>query len=209
MEQLIDLLDENSCLWDVSNKDYYLRKKRERAYKQIEEKLGTETAVIKAKTTTSRQRCWQLLRSFACTTQQVPTTPNIVWPNNVVTCCIRLHGPLRLQQVSGQKRSRKLKTPRKFSVIYPRKQRRLSPFVRSVAILGFHPLISTSPPFLPICFLVFSMISFGHSIFCYKRYFQLRQSTEMIWNDIFLLLTFYLKCFRKCCHESDVREEQC
>ena len=24
MDQLIDLLDENSCLWDVSNKDYYL-----------------------------------------------------------------------------------------------------------------------------------------------------------------------------------------
>ena len=24
-----------------------------------------------------RQQCWQLLRSFACTTQKVPTTPNI------------------------------------------------------------------------------------------------------------------------------------
>ena len=47
VEQLIDLLEENSCLWDVSNKDYYLRKKRERAYKQIEEKLGTERAVKK------------------------------------------------------------------------------------------------------------------------------------------------------------------
>ena len=52
VEQLIDLLEENSCLWDVSNKDYYLRKNHERAYKQIEEKLGTETAVIKAKVTT-------------------------------------------------------------------------------------------------------------------------------------------------------------
>ena len=41
MEQLIDL-DENSCLRDVSNKDYYLRKKRERDYKQIEVKLETE-----------------------------------------------------------------------------------------------------------------------------------------------------------------------
>ena len=67
VEQLIDLLEENSCLWDVSNKDYnYFRKKRERAYKQIEleEKLGTE----RAKITTLRQQCWQLLRSFACTT---------------------------------------------------------------------------------------------------------------------------------------------
>ena len=49
MEQLIDHLEENSRLWDVSNKDYYLRKKRERAYKQREEKLGTERAVIEAK----------------------------------------------------------------------------------------------------------------------------------------------------------------
>ena len=45
VEQLIDLLEENFCLWDVSNIDYYLRKKRERAYKQIEEKFGTERAV--------------------------------------------------------------------------------------------------------------------------------------------------------------------
>ena len=68
--------------------------KRERAYKQIEEKLRTERAVIQAKITTIRQQCWQLLRSFACATQQVPTTPNIVGPNNVVACCVRLHGPL-------------------------------------------------------------------------------------------------------------------
>ena len=74
VEQLIDLLEENSCLWDVSNKDYLLRKKRERAYKQIEEMLGTERAVIKAKISTLRQQCWQLLRSFACTTQQVSTS---------------------------------------------------------------------------------------------------------------------------------------
>ena len=64
VEQLIDL-EENSCLWDVSNKDYYLRKKRERAYKQIEEKLGTERAAIKAKIT------------------------NLA--NNVGSCCVRLH----------------------------------------------------------------------------------------------------------------------
>ena len=25
-----------------------------------------------------RQQCWQLLHLFVCTTQQVPTTPNIV-----------------------------------------------------------------------------------------------------------------------------------
>ena len=76
VEQLIDLLEENVCLWDVSNKDYYLRKKRERAHKQIEEKLRTERAAIKAKITNLRQQCWQLLRSFAYTTQQVPTSAN-------------------------------------------------------------------------------------------------------------------------------------
>ena len=93
MEQLIDL-EENSCLWNVSNKDYYLRKKRERAYKQIEEKLGTERAVIKAKITTLRQQCWPLLRPCAYTTQQVPITPNNIGSNNAVTCCVRLRGPL-------------------------------------------------------------------------------------------------------------------
>ena len=72
VEQLIRLLEENSCLWDVSNKDYYLM----RAYKQIEEKLGTERAVIKAKITTLCQQYWQLLRSFACTTQQMPASAN-------------------------------------------------------------------------------------------------------------------------------------
>ena len=47
VEQLIDLLEENSgCPWGVSNKDYYLRKNNEGAYKQIEEKRGTERAVI-------------------------------------------------------------------------------------------------------------------------------------------------------------------
>ena len=68
-----------TCL--ANTKDYYLKKKRERAYKQIEEKLGTERAVIKAKITSLRQR-WQLLRSFACTTQQVPKSAN-----NSQHCC--------------------------------------------------------------------------------------------------------------------------
>ena len=46
-----------------------------------------------SKITTLRQQCWQVLCSLTCTTQQVPTTPNTVGPNNVVTCCVRLHGP--------------------------------------------------------------------------------------------------------------------
>ena len=33
-----------------------------------------------------RQQCWQLLRSFACITQQVPTSANVhCFANNVVT----------------------------------------------------------------------------------------------------------------------------
>ena len=51
-----------------------------------------ERAAINAKITNLRQQCWQLLRSLACTTQQAPTTPNIVGPNNAVTSCVRLHG---------------------------------------------------------------------------------------------------------------------
>ena len=83
VEQLIDLLEENSFLWNVSNKDYYLRKKRERAYKQMEKKLGTERAVIKAKIITLRQQYLQLSRSFASTNkwQQLPTllSPTMSW----------------------------------------------------------------------------------------------------------------------------------
>ena len=66
-----------------------------------EEKLETERAVIKAKITTLRQQCWQLLqlRSFACTTQQVPTSANNsqhCWAeqcSDVVTCCVRCNWP--------------------------------------------------------------------------------------------------------------------
>ena len=87
VEQLIDLLEENSCLWDVSNKDYYLRKKRERAYKQ-RKSLGqkellknndltpTMLAVVAfvcmhhATSANNSQHCWvqqccDLLRPFA------------------------------------------------------------------------------------------------------------------------------------------------
>ena len=92
----MDLLEENSRLWDVSNKDYYLRKKHERAYKQIEEKLGAERAVV-----ISKQRPYGNNVGSCCVhlyaphnkCQQVPTTPNIVGPNNVVTCCVCLHRP--------------------------------------------------------------------------------------------------------------------
>ena len=98
MEQLIDLLEENSWLWDVSNKDYYLRKKRERAYKQIEEKLGSERAVIKAKIATLRQQSRQLLRSFAsannsqhCWAQQCDLLGPFAWALTFADICLLLH----------------------------------------------------------------------------------------------------------------------
>ena len=49
----------------------------------------------------NRQQCWQLLRLFACTTQQVPTTPNIVgltmlWL--VASVCMGFKGPCKRTQ---------------------------------------------------------------------------------------------------------------
>ena len=49
------------------------------------------------------QQCWELLALVATVCRGLngpckrtqhcwPTTPNIVGPNNVVTCCVRLHG---------------------------------------------------------------------------------------------------------------------
>ena len=81
MEQLIDLLEENSYLWDVSNEDYYLRRKRERAYKQIQEKLGTERAAIKQNDDLTAAMLAGAV--FICMhhATKVPTTPNIDGPN--------------------------------------------------------------------------------------------------------------------------------
>ena len=69
--------DNTLDLWDVSKKTIIWRKNGEKAYKQIEEKLGTKRAVIKVKITDHyANNCLQVLRSFACTTQQVPTNAN-------------------------------------------------------------------------------------------------------------------------------------
>ena len=35
IDQLIDLLEEKDCLWDVNKKDYHLRNKRERAFEEM------------------------------------------------------------------------------------------------------------------------------------------------------------------------------
>ena len=49
--QLIDLLEEKDCLWDVSKKDYHVRNKRERAFEEMRNNLDIDVAEIKAKIT--------------------------------------------------------------------------------------------------------------------------------------------------------------
>ena len=49
VDQLVDLLEERICLWDVFSKDYHLRDKKERAYLEMAEKLGIAVVDIKAK----------------------------------------------------------------------------------------------------------------------------------------------------------------
>ena len=49
--QLIDLLEEKDCLWDVNKKDYHVRNKRERAFEEMRNNLDIDVAEIKAKIT--------------------------------------------------------------------------------------------------------------------------------------------------------------
>lgn len=46
IDQLIDMLGERVCLWDVFNSDYHNRDKKERALKEIEESIGIKVAKI-------------------------------------------------------------------------------------------------------------------------------------------------------------------
>lgn len=43
-EKLIDLLEKNTCLWDVSTKEYHLKNKREKALSDMSDKLDIEVA---------------------------------------------------------------------------------------------------------------------------------------------------------------------
>ena len=45
-EKLIDLLEKNTCLWDVSNKEYHLKNKREKALRDMSDELDMEVADI-------------------------------------------------------------------------------------------------------------------------------------------------------------------
>ena len=64
IDQLIDLLEEKDCLWDVNKKDYHLRNKRERAFEEMRNILDIDVAEIKAKITSLRA---QLGREIAKT----------------------------------------------------------------------------------------------------------------------------------------------
>ncbi|CAB3993455.1 Hypothetical predicted protein [Paramuricea clavata] len=49
IDKLLEMLEDRVCLWDVSSKEYHLRDKRAKAYKEMEEKLGVSAAEIKSK----------------------------------------------------------------------------------------------------------------------------------------------------------------
>lgn len=49
VDELIDMLEERVCLWDVFHKEYHLRNKREKAFEEMEENLEISIADIKTK----------------------------------------------------------------------------------------------------------------------------------------------------------------
>ena len=63
-DRLIDLLEENKCLWDVFCTEYHLKDKRERAYSSIEEELDISVSDIRNKIVGLRS---QLARELAKT----------------------------------------------------------------------------------------------------------------------------------------------
>ena len=49
VDELIDMLEERVCLWDVFSKEYHNRNKREKAFEEMEEQLQISTGEIKTK----------------------------------------------------------------------------------------------------------------------------------------------------------------
>ena len=49
VDQLLELLEKNVCLWDVASKDYHVRNKRERALDEMSETLDIPVGDIRAK----------------------------------------------------------------------------------------------------------------------------------------------------------------
>ena len=54
IEMLIGLLEERPCLWDVHNREYHIRDKREQTLSEIGDLIGVSSTNIKAKITTLR-----------------------------------------------------------------------------------------------------------------------------------------------------------
>ena len=54
--ELIDLFEVNPCLWEIRNKDYQKRDKKEVAYNSIAEKLGVSATEVRKK--------WESLRAY-------------------------------------------------------------------------------------------------------------------------------------------------
>lgn len=64
---LIDLLEQNACLWGIFSKDYHLKDKRDKTFETMQEELGISIADIKYKITGLRS---QLGREVATTNQK-------------------------------------------------------------------------------------------------------------------------------------------
>lgn len=64
---LIDLLEQNACLWDIFSKDYHLKDKRDKTFETMQEELGISIADVKYKITGLRS---QLGREVAKTNQK-------------------------------------------------------------------------------------------------------------------------------------------
>ena len=47
IDQLIDLLEEKDCLWDVKKKEYHVRNKRERALEMIKSRRGVLVCLLR------------------------------------------------------------------------------------------------------------------------------------------------------------------
>ena len=79
IDQLIDLLEERNCLWDVNKKDYHVRNKRERVFEEMSDILDIDVAEIKVKITSLRA---QLGREIGKTKAE-----SFVFSSKDPTCC--------------------------------------------------------------------------------------------------------------------------
>ena len=65
IDQLINLLEEKDCLWDVNKKDYHVRNKCERAFEEMRDILDIDVAESYFVFSSKDPTCCDLLRTFA------------------------------------------------------------------------------------------------------------------------------------------------